>query len=71
MILRISSVADVIRSIHPGLSLTCKRLALCKVLALLLAPTDVQEVEGILEDGGVGLAVVQAGGLDGAGHDLF
>ena len=54
-------------SINP----TCERLALGKVLALLLAPTDVQKVEGVLEYGGVGLPVVQAGGLDGAGHDLF
>ena len=51
--------------------LTCQGLSLCKILALLLAPADVQEVEDVLEDGGVGLAVVQAGGLDGAGHDLF
>ena len=30
-----------------------------------------QQVEDVLEDGGVGLAVVQAGRLHGARHDLF
>ena len=56
---------------HHGIrGLTCERLSLCEILALLLAPADVQEVEEVLEDGRVGLAVVQARGLHGARNHL-